>query len=1187
MSIFRNTFQDDIKAQLGKRQEAMLTSNRTPEVIQYLNSRNSWIRMTSSVNVGGSATSVGSSDIAKNNVLLGGTLSHTSTTAGDKFTLKSGVGGVDNAYAYKTALGTQNHRLGLRPMPGITNMDIKSKSAYGSLREAVVNFQCWDIRQLEELELLYMRPGYTVLVEWGWVPYLDNGGKLVTTPPDFYDILNKGTTNRSTIFKDLYNKTKLSGGNYDAMFGYVKNYQWSARPDGGYDCQTTIISTGEIIESLKVNYVLPDLTKLNSATTNTGFLDSEFTTLGITKSNVLKEHYERNILAGVWAEAYYRLKDALGLTPFATLSPTSIFKDKYAIIKAPYLKTTSWSPLAGTTQFQYYITLEAVFDVLNKYVIPKDENGGLLMELSTQTEGYTGTAEDLLCIAHPVQVSVDPTICVIKSPIWYETTSVGILTGISAAIATSVPATKAAAITKAATDYRAAVAAFDVTKQQNALKAFTNEIQTIADLAEYQVVNAAMGTQDIPYYLSRKVSATSEGAAAIGGIMGHSFESEFNDLVIKLEFLVGATNVVRIKGYYQTQITVTLTGTPPPPTSIIATTSIDNAKAALIQLKDLKQSFFSGDPNGYDELGVIGNIYVNLNFLYQLSYDSNIESSDSKEKNEINLYKYIKNVIAAIQPAIGNINSFEVHVDPIDNKARVIDVNFTKNNDPTQLPKLFELQVGNLKSVVRNYSLQSQIFPEQSSLIAIGSQAQGGQLGMQNNTMIDFNRSLIDRIIQKKDFGIASNDKLHKGLASTTLASNLGSIIFLFATLQQTETAPGSSTDISTLFNRCKSNLRDLIVYFQSITKSPGANRNIIPFKFSFEMDGIGGLVIGNLFTINPDVLPKGYKGGGAGVILAQTVTGISHTLSNNDWTTKIDALNIVLGKGPNSIDFKDLDLATLINISYKNSLASLLPPTSTSSLPTPLIPFAPSGRKRNLSDVKQIILHDTAGYGGINATIDTLNDGGLGIHYIITRDGVSFNQNPLDRIVSHAGGTANPTSVGIEICNTGFFMPSGGKLWHPHVVHPRTGKPGNSFTIDSAGQAKLKKYVTAPGYDQTTTAGFRDFTWTLNDYRYYEDYTTAQINELKRVIIEILTACPNIVLNYAANDLSIYQNVFGLKSMTAIPRAGQSFTATRDFISLNKGIYAHATISTDRADAHPTPEMLKILREIKTETGR
>ncbi len=1055
--------------------------------------------------------------------------------------------------------------------------------------------------------VLYMRPGYTVLVEWGWTPYLDSGRNLVTTPPSVYDILNKGTTSRTTIFKELYEKTKLSGGNYDAMFGYVKNYQWSAREDGGYDCQTTIISTGEIIESLKVNYVLPDLTKLNSSSTNVGFLDSEFTALGTVKSNKLKEHYEKNILAGVWAEAYYRLSEATvttvvppgGGTPSitpgpVTLSSTSIFKDKYAIIKAPYLKTTSWSPLAGSTQFQYYITLEAVFDVLNKYVIPKDEKGNLLMELSTQTEEYAGTAEDLLCVAHPVQVSVDPTVCVIKSPIWYDTTSAGILTGISATVAASTPGTKAAAITKAANDYIASKG--NTAKLQANLLAFTLAIQQITTLVEYQQVNAAMGTQDIPYYLSRRVAASSAGSGVspdIGGMMGETEQSFWKPVRDHLQLILDPTGTggavflnIDFDGAtgYQTRIKIKPPTGTPPPTTIVSITSIDNAKAALTQLKDLDQSFFSGNINGYDELGVIGNIYVNLNFLYQLSYDSNLESSDNKEKNEINLYKYVKNIMAAIQPAIGNVNSFEVHVDPIDNKARVIDVNFTKAKNPT----LFELQVGNLKSVVRNYSLQSQIFPEQSSIIAIGSQAQGGQLGMQNNTMIDFNRSLIDRIIPKKDFGIASNAALHKGKLDTALASNLGGIIFMFATLQDKETAPGSSTDISTLFNRCKSNLRDLIVYFQSITKSPGANRNIIPFKFSFEMDGIGGLVIGNLFTINSGVLPKGYKGGGAGVKLAQTITGISHTLSNNnDWTTKIDALNIVLEDGLNTIAFKDLDLATLINNSYKNSLASALPPTGTSSLPAPLIPFAPAGRKRNLSDIKQIIIHDTAGYGGIDATVKTLNDRGLGIHYIVDRDGRSLNQTPLDRIAQHAGATANPTSVGIEIGNTGPFIVSGGKLWHPYVTNPKDGSPGNSFTIDSAGQTKLKKYVSLPGNDQTQTAGFRDFGWSLNYSRYYEDYTTAQANELKRVIIEILNQCPNIVLNYAANDLSIYQNVFGLKSMTALPKAGESYVTKRDFVSLNKGIYAHATISTDKSDAHPSPEMLRILREIKTETGR
>jgi hypothetical protein len=932
MSIFRNTFQDDIKASLTARQEAMEVSNRTPEIIQYLNSRNSWIRMTSSVDVNNDK---GLS--AKRNILLGGTIG---------FGLKSGVGStLDKAYNYKSTSGVDN-RLGLRPMAGITSMDIKSKSAYGSLREAVVNFQCWDIHQLEELELLYMRPGYTVLVEWGWTPYLDSGRNLVTTPPSVYDILNKGNTSRTKIFKDLYNKSTLSGGNYDAMFGYVKNYQWSARPDGGYDCQTTIISTGEIIESLKVNYVLPDLTKLNSAATNVGFLDSEFTTLGTAKSNKLKEHYERNILAGVWAEAYYRLSEATtttvtppgGGTPSitpgpVTLSSTSIFKDKYAIIKAPYLKTTSWSPLAGTTQFQYYITLEAVFDVLNKYVIPKDENGNLLMELSTQTEGYTnkaGTTEDLLCVAHPIQVSVDPTVCVIKSPIWYDTTKAGILTAVSGTVATNPFQVKADAIKAAVARYLDPASGSAADQQFNLNGNFgvnPNSIQqtigAITDINDYYQINSLLAPNDIPFLLKTQ--------RAGGGILGRTkteYDKILNHLASSPIGVVDLTKVTTSGGLLDAVIVALPPSFVPPAGTTISATSIDNAKAALTQLKDLKQSFFSGNVNGYDELGVIGNIYVNLNFLYQLSYDSNLESSDSKEKNEINLYKYIKNIIAAIQPSIGNINSFEVHVDPVDNKARVIDVNFTKDNDPNQLPKLFELQVGNLKSVVRNYSLQSQIFPEQSSIIAIGSQAQGGQLGMQNNTMIDFNKSLIDRIIPKKDFGIASNAALHKGKLDTALASNLGGIIFMFATLQDKETAPGSSTDISTLFNRCKSNLRDLIVYFQSITKSPGANRNIIPFKFSFEMDGIGGLVIGNLFTVNQDILPKGYKGAGAGVTLAQTVTGISHTLSNNnDWTTKIDALNIVLGKGPNTIEFKDLDLATLIDTSFKNSLASQLPP--------------------------------------------------------------------------------------------------------------------------------------------------------------------------------------------------------------------------------------------------------------------
>jgi hypothetical protein len=180
--------------------------------------------------------------------------------------LRAGLGDFSNAYSNKASDGTA-YRLGIRPMPGITNIDVKSKGAYGSLREATVNFQCWDIKQLEELELLYMRPGYSVLLEWGWTPFLDNNNKY-TTRVEYTDIIDTAH-NKEELFRLQYAKsadgnyvnekgekqtTKGYQGNYDAMYGTIKNYGWTARMDGGYDCHTSIVSMGEIMESLKINY---------------------------------------------------------------------------------------------------------------------------------------------------------------------------------------------------------------------------------------------------------------------------------------------------------------------------------------------------------------------------------------------------------------------------------------------------------------------------------------------------------------------------------------------------------------------------------------------------------------------------------------------------------------------------------------------------------------------------------------------------------------------------------------------------------------------------------------------------------------------------------------------------------------------------------------------------------------------
>ena len=136
-------------------------------------------------------------------------------------------------------------------MPGIKDAEIRTKSDTGALREAKVNFVCFNKRQLDVLELLYMRVGYVVCLEWGWNPYISNSETRETN--DFTvknDFFNKNKTIED--INETIRKHKIeSGANYDGFIGYVKNFTYKAREDGGYDCTTEIIAHGEILESLQ------------------------------------------------------------------------------------------------------------------------------------------------------------------------------------------------------------------------------------------------------------------------------------------------------------------------------------------------------------------------------------------------------------------------------------------------------------------------------------------------------------------------------------------------------------------------------------------------------------------------------------------------------------------------------------------------------------------------------------------------------------------------------------------------------------------------------------------------------------------------------------------------------------------------------------------------------------------------
>ena len=133
-------------------------------------------------------------------------------------------------------------------MPGIISANIETKSAYGSLRQAKVNFVCHNQRQLEILELLYMRPGYTLLLEWGWTPYIDNSGNTQNVNNYINNFFDSTMTTKK-LEAEILDKKEKSGGNYDALIGYCKNFNYTLRSDGGYNCETEIIAKGEVIES--------------------------------------------------------------------------------------------------------------------------------------------------------------------------------------------------------------------------------------------------------------------------------------------------------------------------------------------------------------------------------------------------------------------------------------------------------------------------------------------------------------------------------------------------------------------------------------------------------------------------------------------------------------------------------------------------------------------------------------------------------------------------------------------------------------------------------------------------------------------------------------------------------------------------------------------------------------------------
>jgi hypothetical protein len=405
-NIVGEGFAEWTRQQIDVRQTIYGSADRNNEKLTFLNTRTGWVKLVSSVDINKVVRSLpaSKSGLASNFVLFNGV-----TRESDNFQ-RSGIWpgtGDFNNYAY----GVGGTEFGLRPMPGILDASIKTETR-GSLKTANVTIRANSREQFDIIDLLYLRLGFNMLLEWGHSSYFDNNGVYIANPRHSLAdaFLTKkyafkdGSTevNYQTMLKAIQEQREASKGNYDAIVGKVVNFTWTFTKDGSYEITLTLRSLGDVIESLKTNILLPGGTVSTetpnaqapgAAATNT---PNQTTPPAPTPDQVIKEFANKNEIAKDFYRIQQSLKnkqvDSFGVAT-ATAYSTTINIDYF---KQNYQNGPS----------QYYVRFGRFLEFLQGQIIPKVNNKAInLLNIDFDIE------DNIILLGSQYQIPNDPRIC--------------------------------------------------------------------------------------------------------------------------------------------------------------------------------------------------------------------------------------------------------------------------------------------------------------------------------------------------------------------------------------------------------------------------------------------------------------------------------------------------------------------------------------------------------------------------------------------------------------------------------------------------------------------------------------------------------------------------------------------------------------------------------------------------------
>tara|TARA_Y100001972_G_scaffold129161_1_gene194726 strand:+ start:2813 stop:5578 length:2766 start_codon:yes stop_codon:yes gene_type:complete len=873
MSIFKETFKDFVFRQLKIRESIVEKGNdgstrfgspRENIVVKgknekipidqgafYTNSisRQCVIRMSSGVDITSDhLLEVGENknNISKQYILEGGILNEDKSPRDGFRTSNTN----NNSYGDPSIRSNSNGDFGIVPMPGIIDTEIRTKTAYGSLREAQVNFVCHNRRQLEILELLYMRPGMPILLEWQWSPFINNDGKIDSRR---YGIDNEWFDNALSISyfdKKIIELKQITGGNYDGFVGFCKNFEIISRNDGGFNCTTEIVAAGEVLEGLKSRndgnsyldegeYIPLDNTQLifEGLKDITETVDKN----GNIRNKVIVEGGFEGALNPDSAGAIFidkivdyqktskkdleKLIEDLGKNPGnykTSVVGKKLYPDrnknkeeyekKKDIIQQVYDERTSALKLhiEESKVFQYYLF-----------------KGQKLGEKTSWYNRITG-AEGKNLLSEHSYVRWDH-LCNLFNLFSFPL--------------------------------------YDPSDSKKTLCKLT-----YVDSETIELWNSFDYLKYVPYKFPKEA------------------EKDLNTVLVRLE-TEDKFESVKVEDIINNSFNPNVCLFPQQYNNLLNENSNNN--------------FLSG----LDEPNCIGHIMLNIDYLSKL-YNKMAYNSEGESINDFSMWDFINKIWQDVNDACGGHHNFMLQTE-LERPGRIRVIDLQVEPPPiVDINELFDFKVLGNRSIVRDFNINTTIPSSLTSTIAIASQAPTSIENLDQVTFANFTRGIKSRFTSNVELKEKSSSRVDfKKIYENDLKKYRDNIATLANFLVRITAGKYEFKD-SKIDSNAVHKVLSIVKYLDkqiislSIRHSfgdlkgkrktfiPTKRSALIPLKVNLELDGISGIVIGNVFKIEKEKLPIGYQDED----IAFVVMGESQKItSGQDWTTELSGQFILL----------------------------------------------------------------------------------------------------------------------------------------------------------------------------------------------------------------------------------------------------------------------------------------------------